>query len=248
MSTLPSRPSAASQTDPSHDLQAAGRAGEDAPLSRYFFVGMALFMTTVVVLGFWPTYFGPLLVGAGFDGHWILHVHAVIFVGWMAVLLAQATLAAQSQMATHMRLGRYGIALGGLVLLMGLVLTLRVYQQGVAEGQWTWIGAVTTFWQPSVDLVAFAVLLGLGYAYRSQPEIHKRMMLFATVALLEAAVNARMAYLLGPWSKEIMFAILVGLIWAYDLWTERRVRLATLIGTAIVLPQVLFAYLPFFGS
>ena len=64
------------------------RTRTDRSRPRLFFVGMALFMTTVVFLGFWPTYFGPLLVGAGFDGHWILHVHAFIYMGWMAVLLA----------------------------------------------------------------------------------------------------------------------------------------------------------------
>jgi len=127
MRTLPDRPSAAPQTDSAHDLQAANRTGEYTSLSRYFFVGMALFMMTVVFLGFWPTYFGPLLVGAGFDGPWILHIHALLFMGWMVVLPAQTTLAARNQVATHMRVGRYGLALGLLVLAMGVTLTLRVY-------------------------------------------------------------------------------------------------------------------------
>jgi hypothetical protein len=218
-----------------------------AGMSRYFFVGMALFMTTVVFLGFWPTYFGPLLVGAGFDGHWILHVHAIIYMGWMAVLLAQTTLAARSQMETHMQVGRYGFALGLLVLAMGVILTLRFYQRGVAEGTWTWAEAPFAFWFPLVDMVEFSILLAAGFVYRRRPKVHKRMMYFATIALLHAATGVRMDYLLGPWTTEIMFVLLVGPMYIYDLYVERRVHPATLISTVIVLPDIAFQYVPGLG-
>lgn len=73
------------------------------------------------------------------------------------------------------------------------------------------------------------------------------MMFFATVALLHAATGARMDYLLGAWTTEIMFTLLVGPTYAYDLYTERHVHPATLIGTVVVLPDVAFYYLIGFG-
>lgn len=36
-------------------------------LSKLFYIGMALLMTVVVFLGFWPSYFGLLLLGQGFE-------------------------------------------------------------------------------------------------------------------------------------------------------------------------------------
>lgn len=219
------------------------RKTKETAVSRHFFVGMALFMMTVVLAGFWPTYFGPILFGEGFEGHWILHVHAAIFMAWMAALLVQTVLVARNQTSMHMRVGRYGFVLGVLVLLMGVFLTLRVFQRGVAEGRWTWVEAPVAFWPPLVDMIEFSILLAAGFAYRSRPKVHKRMMFFATVALLHAATGVRMDYLFGTWTTEIMFTLLVGPVYAYDLYTERRVHPATLIGTVIVLPDVAFWYL-----
>lgn len=208
--------------------------------SQYFHVGMALFMTVIVFLGFWPSYFGPILFGQGFEGHWIIHIHATIFLGWMVVLITQTSLVARNKTPTHMKVGRYGFALGILVLLMGLTITFRSYQQMVSEGTAT---PFTFLWAPLVDMIEFSTLLVIGFTYRSRPEIHKRMMLFATVAILHAATGVRMDYLLGAWTTEIMFAILVALIYGHDLYTKGRVHRASLIGTLIVLPDITIPYL-----
>lgn len=204
---------------------------------------MTLFMIGVVFAGFWPSYVGPMLFGEGFEGHWIVHVHAAIFMGWMLALLVQTTLVAQSQTRAHVTVGPYGIALGLLVLLMGILVTLRVYHRGVAEGAWTWAEAPIAFWPPLVDMIEFSILLAVGFAYRRRSKVHKRMMFFATVALLHAATGVRMDYLLGAWTTEIMFVLLVGPMYAYDLSTEGRVHPATLIGTVVVLPDVVLYYL-----
>jgi len=73
------------------------------------------------------------------------------------------------------------------------------------------------------------------------------MMHFVTIALLHTAAGVRMDCLLGPWTTEIMFDLLVGPIYVYGLYIERRVHPATFIGTAIVLPDIVFSYLPGLG-
>ncbi len=87
------------------DSTAENYSSKYVPLSRYFFVGMALFMIGVVFAGFWPTYFEPMLLSEGFEGHWIVYVHATLFMGWMAALLVQTTLVARNQTRAHMQVG-----------------------------------------------------------------------------------------------------------------------------------------------
>ena len=55
---------------------------------RRFYLAITLILIAMVVRGFWPSYFGPLLSG-GVTRPWIIHMHGVIFVGWMTLLLAQ---------------------------------------------------------------------------------------------------------------------------------------------------------------
>lgn len=65
--------------------------------------------------------------------------------------------------------------LGTVVLLMCILLTLRVYQRGVAEGTWTWAQAPIAFWSPLVDMTEFSILLSFGFVYRRRPTVHKRI-------------------------------------------------------------------------
>jgi hypothetical protein len=44
-----------------------------------------------------------------------------------------------------------------------------------------------------------------------------------------------------------MFVLLVGPMYIYDLYVERRVHPATLISTVIVLPDIAFQYVPGLG-
>jgi len=73
---------------------------------RRLYVGVAVLAIAIAAVGFWPTYFGPLLAG-GVDKPAIIHFHAAVYVGWLALFLTQATLAATGRTASHMKLGRF---------------------------------------------------------------------------------------------------------------------------------------------
>jgi hypothetical protein len=60
--------------------------------------------------------------------------------------------------------------------------------------------------------------------------------------LVPAAID-RMDYLLGSWAFIIGIPIMVAPLLAYDLYTERRVRPATLIGTGFVGALLIAAHL-----
>ena len=205
--------------------------------ARRFYVGLSLGFVLLVFLGFWPNYFGPLLRGA-YDRHWIFHVHGLVFLGWMALLVIQTSLAARRKTRAHMALGRWGFIVGVAVFVLGVVVSIAIIRAGYAEGEITSIpGALWSASAPLTDIVQFAILLALGWRYRRKVEFHRRYMVLATVAMLPAA-TARMRYLLGAWSFEVLFVMIVALLVARDLRTLGKVHQATVVGLVILLPRL----------
>ena len=153
-----------------------------------FYVGLSLFMAALVVIGFWPSYYGQVLRGAG-ARPLVIHIHGAVFTGWMVLLVAQVLLAWRGRVQMHRRVGRWGIAYGFLVLTMGLVVGIAAPVMHVNAGEWTRDRAAGFFLITLGDMVLFGSLFGAAVIYRRKPEIHKRVMLAATVALLFAAVG-----------------------------------------------------------
>jgi uncharacterized membrane protein YozB (DUF420 family) len=77
-------------------------------------------MLAIVVIGFWSTYFAPLLRGT-LAIPTVVHVHALVFLGWIGLMLAQVIVAARGNIRLHRRIGRWGIAYGCAVIVMGLI-------------------------------------------------------------------------------------------------------------------------------
>jgi len=200
---------------------------------RRLYVGIAVLAIAIAAVGFWPTYFGPLLAG-GVDKPAIIHFHAAVYVGWLAIFLTQVAFAATGRLALHMKLGRFAIGYGVLVVGAGLLaafgmFVLRVRAGEVAAAQAALLG-------PLLDMLVFVPVFAAAVYYRRKPELHKRLMIVATTALLIAAVG-RMPFLGQPRNL-----LLVHLIWAtpillamaHDVWRQRRVHPVYVFGVAVL--------------
>lgn len=195
---------------------------------------MAVLMTAIVLGGFWRSYYGPLLRGAA-SRPWVLHLHGAVFLGWMVLLLAQVALVATGRTAAHRRLGTFGIGYGVLVLIMGLVVSFAAPLLHLAAGEWQMDEAAGFLIIPLGDMVLFGGFFGAAIFYKKKPEIHKRLILLATVALLFAAMG-RLTFLLGRgpialtfWLSPLLIAI------GHEAITKRRVHRVYVAGLAILL-------------
>ena len=209
-----------------------------------FYVSLAAFMSLIVLTGFWPTYFGQLLKGIP-DRPWIYHLHGLVFTGWMVLLIAQVILAATGRTQTHRALGSIGIAYGFLVLALGLVMSVAAPVFHIRAGEQTIDEAAGFMIIPLGDMVLFAAFLIPAAIYRRQPEIHKRLILLATTALLFAATGRMRTSI--PFLAVVLIwlsPILIGI--AYDKWTRRSVHPVYLLGLAILV--VGFARITLTGS
>lgn len=197
-----------------------------------FYVGLAGFMAAIVLVGFWPSYFGPLLRG-NVTRPLVIQVHGIIFVGWMALLVTQVLLAAGGRVDLHRKVGRLGIVYGCIVVAMGIVVGPAASVIHIRAGEWTRDQGAGFLLTTFGDMLLFGGFFGAAVAYRRRPETHKRLMVAATVALLFAAVG-RMPFVASP--------LLAALIWlspmcagmAYDGIVKRRVYPVYLIATAVL--------------
>src|SRR5262245_46641273 len=85
---------------------------------RWFFTGQALAAAVTVFVGFAPTYYlrsaaaGPPLTT-------LVHVHAIVFTGWILLFIAQTSLIAARRTDLHRRLGVAGAGLVVCLLVVG---------------------------------------------------------------------------------------------------------------------------------
>jgi hypothetical protein len=198
-----------------------------------FYFGMAAFMSLMVLVGFWPSYFSQVLHGIP-NRPMVIHLHGLIFVGWMALLVTQVYLAATGRVRQHRSLGTFGIAYGFLVLAMGLAVSIAAPVLHFRAGEQTLDEVAGFLIIPLGDMVLFAGFFIPAVIYRSQPELHKRLMLLATNALLFAAAGRMSSFIpLGATVVVWLTPVLIGM--AYDKWTRRKVHPLYYAGLVILL-------------
>ena len=196
-----------------------------------FYAGIALLAALIALMGFWPTYFGRLLAGTA-DHPGVIHVHAAVFSGWLALFAAQIGFAATGQLALHKRLGTIGIWYGVTIIVVGVFTAFSQFTDRVEAGRLE--EAQTRLLAPLSDMIVFPVFFGAAIYYRRQPDLHKRLMLVATTTLLVAAA-LRMSFLGEPLPRPLRLLIwfspvILGI--AYDLIAKRIVHPVYVIGLA----------------
>lgn len=206
--------------------------------SHQFYIGLTLFLIVTVVTGFWPSYFGTFLRG-GATRPLVMHVHGAIFTGWMALLFLQVGLAATGRVRTHRRIGTFGIWYGAAVFTMGVIATFAAPVIHVHAGEWTVDQAAGFLVLPIGDMILFGGFFGAAVKFRNKPEIHKRLIIAATVALAFAAV-ARMNF--APPIFFLIWMVPMAALAAFDFRSTGRVHTVTTICIAVMViafPRVL---------
>jgi hypothetical protein len=204
------------------------------PRGMGVYLPISLLCASVALIGFWPTYFGPLLSGT-VQALPIIHLHAMVFGGWLLLVILQAVLAATGRIALHMTIGRIGMVYGIVLILVGEVTAFSAFGERVAAGEIE--EARRRLFAPVTDLIVFAPFLAAAWVYRRRPEVHKRLIVVATTVLLIAAVHRTtifggppppLPYLLFIWLAPIGLGI------GWDLARRRVVHPVYVLGIGAV--------------
>ncbi|MFZ5718944.1 MAG: hypothetical protein ACOY5Y_05680 [Pseudomonadota bacterium] len=202
--------------------------GRRMPLS--FFALLQLYMAAVVFAGFAPSFYLKPERALAMDP--VIHVHAGVMTLWIVFMAVQGVLPAHGRARLHRTLGWWGVGLAALVLITGVMITVR----GVHDG---WdpfgLGSGEAFAAiPFRDLVTFTVFLGLGVAARKRlPQAHKRLMTLATLSVIPAGLARLAAFVPEPGILILNHAPIAAIV-AYDLLTRRRVLTSTWAGSAFL--------------
>jgi len=200
---------------------------------RLFYTAMAVALVITVFAGFSRTFYlrpmfhpEPLMP--------LLYVHGFIFTLWIALLLTQTTLIATQRTRTHMRLGIAGMLLASLMIVIGTV-TAIVRAKGASPIPG--VNPLSFLTIPLGDMLVFMILVGSAFYFRRRLEIHKRLMLLATIAILPAAVT-RLPFAFiqqyGPLAFFGLSDLFIVPCLLYDISTRGRPHRATVLGGALI--------------
>jgi hypothetical protein len=206
-----------------------------------FYAGMAWLLVVVAIAGFAPRSLA-IINGTLPMPPLVVHLHAAVMASWVSLLAVQATLSLTQRWNLHRKIGLASLVIAPLVWIM--LVSITIARQNAAFG---------TPAGPIVNNILFVQIRSIVFfptffiwalrTRQSDPETHKRMMLLATLSLLDAAI-ARMNWL--PYNQfpreylAVHLYLLLLLVPAllHDLIRLRRVHRAWVWGLALMLPWV----------
>src|ERR1700730_296738 len=112
-------------------------------------------------------------------------LHGIIFTCWLVHLLSQVTLVAAKRTDLHRRLGALGAVLAVLMIVVGIITAIYEAKHGFPPRSRPLVFLAVSI----CDILVFSILVAAGFYYRRQAETHKRLMLLATIAILDAAIG-----------------------------------------------------------
>jgi hypothetical protein len=223
---------------------------------RQFFAGLTIAMALVTFVGFAPSYY--------FRSHTapplplVVHIHGIVFTGWILIQVAQALLVVMNRVDLHRRFGYVAASFSVLVLATGVAVVTSTWRMAFAAmskvAPYTFPHAsfldLATMPGPEIarshpdavfatayfGLIAFAILLGAAIMLRRNPGAHKRLVLMATAELLLAPIG-RFAGGLGMGGNMLLADLFIATIALRDVSVDREFRMhpATLWGGALIL-------------
>ena len=206
-----------------------------------FFRTLAIAMGLTVVAGFSLHY---LMGRSTFAARPLVHLHGLVFMGWVGIFVTQAWLATHGPIALHRRLGWIGAGRVVLLIVMGCLISIDVTQRGTAP----------FFFHPQHFLIAnpmgmfaFAILVWSAIRMRKQTDWHMRLHICAMAAIIGPAFGRLLPMpLLIPHSFDI--AILAGLLFPLagmirDWRRDGKVHPAWWCGVLVILATLPLAHL-----
>lgn len=201
---------------------------------RIFFVGMAIAICAIVIVAFTFSLLKTNLASQ-VASTWV-KIHVLTFSGWILLFFTQTVLVAAHRTDLHRRLGVAGAILAGLMIAITIEISIEAMRQGRAVLTMPALEAFVFYTVPHVDIILFTVLVIAALAFRGKPEVHKRLMLLTTIALLDAVADR--LPIIWRFGRMAHFLVQDGLVLAgiiYDLKSRGRVNPAYIWGGLLIL-------------
>jgi hypothetical protein len=178
------------QTLPSSMSQQERSASPDR--ARLFYAGAALLLLVLMFLGFQQFY----LHGRAFPNRPIapairtlVIVHGIAMSLWLMLLVVQPMLVVNRKYRMHMAIGKAGAVLAAVICVVGLELPLE-WARIDPSRMFVWSMTAKQFMAvPFISILIFAGFVATGILNRRRREIHRPMLLLATLTVISAGTD-----------------------------------------------------------
>lgn len=199
---------------------------------RLFFFVMAAVICATVVIGFAMQL---AMRRSDFGAPWWVHVHAMTFMGWLGLYMAQNFLAWRGITVAHQRLGRVAAVYVGWMALVGVsVNTLAAITHRVPPFFETNVFLVMDW----MTVLVFAGLTWAGVRLRGATDWHRRLMLCGAIMVMGPGIGRLLPLpFLGTWIVWAVWASTVPFMAAsliYDIATRGKVHPAYYWGFGVI--------------
>lgn len=161
----------------------------------------------------------------------VVIVHAAVMGSWFTLFALQAGLAGSGRYALHKRLGILSLAFIILVPVLGWMIMLQ---------SWHSLHNPMHVMFNLINIASFALLCGAALMRRKQGDSHKRLMLFASIALMAPALaRVAMAAQISETAGLPLLIAMIAAVFVYDLRRLKRIHPATWIGGGGILVTTL---------
>lgn len=204
-----------------------------------FFVGMSLLLLATVLVGFAKSYFLSGLIRAPLPNK-LIHVHAVFFSCWIVLLIAQASFISAKQFHLHRQVGVLGLGLACGMIVVGILAATDSMTRIKMVGPFD----MRTFYAvPMFDILVFGILFFFAYRWRHDPSTHKRLILIASITIVDAATGRSPLTKITelPFLNNVFTQFYTVLLAAFDLWYLKRIHRVTLVAGVFSIVMLLMA-------
>lgn len=182
-----------------------------------FFLILSLAMIVVIVGGFSLN----LAMGrSSFALPLIYHLHALVFMGWIAIFLAQNLLVATGHVGLHRKLGWVSVVWVPLMVVMGTVITIYAVRH---HGGPPFFDLPEFLFGNPAGLLCFAGLVFAAVSRRGQSDWHRRLML-CSMAVITGPGFGRILPVpfMIPWSWPVAALLAPSLFPVIGMIVDRR--------------------------
>ncbi len=160
--------------------------------ARFFYSGAALFLLMAMFFGFQQFY----LHGRAFPNRPltpairpVLIAHGITMSAWVLLLVVQPLLVVNGKRRLHMTLGKAGAVLAACVFFLGFEVAIKATRVAPADRTLWNLHPQSFMAIPITTATIFAFFVTVGILNRRKPNIHRPMMLLATLAAMPAPLD-----------------------------------------------------------
>jgi len=210
-----------------------------------FFTVLPGVILLLVLMGFTKTlYARPLYKNPPIPAY--LYVHGIVMTSWFVLTWVQALLISAGKIANHRRFGAVLACFAVAVIIVALMASfgsisrrhedLNAPAAVVGNG----IKGITVaqfhsgvVWGNNFNVLSFAIFVAVAVIYRRRPQIHKRLMVLASISVLEPALARSARWPLfggeqGPFIPIVIWSLICSIV-IYDLVSRKHIEKVTAI-------------------